>query len=42
MFDGQKDAFQLDSTYQTISITPITAIQAKDHDRALKLLKERQ
>lgn len=40
MFDGQKDAFQLDSTYQTIKYYAIiTAIQAKDHDRALKLLK---
>ncbi len=40
MFDGMKDAFVLDSTYQTIKYYAIiTAIQGEEHDRALRLLK---
>ena len=40
MFAGQKDAFLIDSTFQTIKYYAIiTAIQAKDHKRALTMLK---
>lgn len=40
MFEGSKDAFVLDSTYQTIKYYAIiTAIQGKNHDKALSLLK---
>ncbi|MDO5664629.1 MAG: tetratricopeptide repeat protein [Bacteroidia bacterium] len=40
MFAGQKDAFLIDSTYQTIKYYAIiTAIQAKDHKRALSMLE---
>jgi tetratricopeptide (TPR) repeat protein len=40
IFDGQKDAFVPDSTYQTIKYYAIiTAIQSKDHDRALKMIE---
>lgn len=40
MFAGQKDAFVLDSTYQTIKYYAIiTSIQAKDHKRALSMLQ---
>lgn len=40
MYAGQKDAFVIDSTYQTIKYYAIiTAIQAQDHKRALALLK---
>jgi len=40
MFEGQKDAFVLDSTYQTIKYYAIiTAIQAEDHQRALAMLE---
>ncbi len=39
MFAGEKDAFKLDSTYQTIKYYAIiTAIQAADHNRALNML----
>ncbi|HBK31554.1 MAG TPA: hypothetical protein DDZ78_08035, partial [Porphyromonadaceae bacterium] len=39
LFEGEKEAFVLDSTYQTIKYYAIiTAIQAKQHDRALVLL----
>lgn len=41
MFEDNKDEFQLDSTYQTIKYYAIiTAIQAKDHERALDLIKQ--
>ena len=40
MFAEQKDAFLIDSTFQTIKYYAIiTAIQAKDHKRALSMLK---
>lgn len=40
MFADQKDAFALDSTYQTIKYYAIiTAIQAGDHQRALAMLE---
>lgn len=40
MFEGQKDAFVLDSTYQTIKYYAIiTAITGKEHNRALALLQ---
>lgn len=40
MFEDQKDAFVLDSTYQTIKYYAIiTAIQAEDHKRALAMLE---
>jgi Flp pilus assembly protein TadD len=40
MFEDQKDAFVLDSTYQTIKYYAIiTAIQGEDHERALAMLK---
>lgn len=40
MFEGQKDAFVLDSTYQTIKYYAIiTAIQAEQHDRAVTMLE---
>lgn len=40
MFEGVKDAFVLDSTYQTIKYYAIiTAIQGEQHKRALSLLK---
>ncbi len=40
MFEDQKDAFVLDSTYQTIKYYAIiTAIQAGDHQRALAMLE---
>jgi len=40
MFADQKDAFALDSTYQTIKYYAIiTAIQAEDHQRALAMLE---
>lgn len=40
MFDNTKDAFVLDSTYQTIKYYAIiTAIQAENHDKAISLLK---
>jgi tetratricopeptide (TPR) repeat protein len=40
MFADQKDAFVLDSTYQTIKYYAIiTAIQAEDHQRALAMLE---
>lgn len=40
MFAGQKDAFVIDSTFQTIKYYAIiTAIQAQDHPRALRMLK---
>ena len=40
MFEDQKDAFVLDSTYQTIKYYAIiTAIQGEDHERALTMLK---
>ncbi len=40
MFADQKDAFVLDSTYQTIKYYAIiTAIQAEDHPRALAMLE---
>ena len=40
MFAGQKDAFLIDSTFQTIKYYAIiTAIQAQDHKRALAMLK---
>ncbi|WP_294079791.1 tetratricopeptide repeat protein [Proteiniphilum sp. UBA5384] len=39
MFEGQKDAFVIDSTFQTIKYYAIiTAIQAEQHDRAVALL----
>ncbi len=39
IFEGEKDAFALDTTYQTIKYYAIiTAIQAKDHARALNML----
>lgn len=40
MFEGQKDAFVLDSTYQTIKYYAIiTSITGQDHKRALSLLE---
>ncbi len=40
MFEGSKDAFVLDSTYQTIKYYAIiTAIQGENHDKALSLIK---
>ena len=40
MFEKEKDAFNLDSTYQTIKYYAIiTAIQAEEHERALALLQ---
>ncbi|MFA7582762.1 MAG: hypothetical protein WCZ46_04360 [Proteiniphilum sp.] len=40
MFEGQKDAFVIDSTFQTIKYYAIiTAIQAEDHNRALSMLE---
>lgn len=40
MYAGQKDAFPIDSTFQTIKYYAIiTAIQAQDHKRALAMLK---
>lgn len=40
MFEGQKDAFVLDSTYQTIKYYAIiTTIQAEQHDKALAMLE---
>ncbi len=40
MFDDVKDAFVLDSTYQTIKYYAIiTSIQGQNHDRAISLLK---
>ncbi len=40
MYEGQKDAFLIDSTFQTIKYYAIiTAIQAQDHPRALSLLQ---
>lgn len=40
MFEDQKNAFVLDSTYQTIKYYAIiTAIQGEDHTRALSLLQ---
>jgi tetratricopeptide (TPR) repeat protein len=40
MYEDQKDAFVLDSTYQTIKYYAIiTAIQAEDHKRALAMLE---
>lgn len=40
MFEDQKDAFVIDSTYQTIKYYAIiTAIQAEDHQRALDMLE---
>lgn len=40
MYAGQKDAFLIDSTFQTIKYYAIiTAIQAQDHKRALAMLQ---
>ncbi len=40
MFEDQKDAFVLDSTYQTIKYYAIiTAIQTQDHERAMAMLE---
>ena len=40
LFEGNKDDFVIDSTYQTIKYySIITAIQAEDHERALKLIE---
>lgn len=40
LFEGEKDAFVIDSTYQTIKYYAIiTAIQAQDHNRALAMLE---
>lgn len=40
MFEGQKDAFVMDSTFQTIKYYAIiTAIQSEDHKRALNMLE---
>ncbi|MCE5206442.1 MAG: hypothetical protein LLF80_10120 [Porphyromonadaceae bacterium] len=40
MFEGEKSSFVLDSTYQTIKYYAIiTAIQAQDHKRAIKMLE---
>lgn len=40
MFEDQKDAFLLDSTFQTIKYYAIiTAIQSEDHQRALSMLQ---
>jgi tetratricopeptide (TPR) repeat protein len=40
IFSDQKDAFVADSTYQTIKYYAIlTAIQSRDHERALKLIE---
>ncbi|WP_436415992.1 tetratricopeptide repeat protein [Petrimonas sp.] len=40
MFAGQKDAFVIDSTFQTIKYYAIlTAIQAQEHERALAMLQ---
>ena len=40
MFEGEKDAFLIDSTYQTIKYySIITAIQAQEHERALKMIE---
>lgn len=40
LYDGQKDAFVLDSTYQTIKYYAIiSAIQSKDNERALKMIE---
>ena len=40
MFDNMKDAFVLDSTYQTIKYYAIiTSIQGENHDKAISLLK---
>lgn len=40
VFEGDKEAFVLDSTYQTIKYYAIiTAIQGEDHNRALRLLQ---
>src|SRR5690606_20487094 len=40
MFEGEKETFVLDSTYQTIKYYAIiTAIQAEDHNRALNMLE---
>ncbi|QRX64871.1 tetratricopeptide repeat protein [Dysgonomonadaceae bacterium zrk40] len=40
MFEGEKDAFVLDSTFQTIKYYAIiTAIQGEDHKRALAMLQ---
>lgn len=40
MFESEKESFVIDSTYQTIKYYAIiTAIQAKEHDRALKMLE---
>lgn len=40
IFEGEKDPFVLDSTYQTIKYYAIiTAIQAEDHPRALEMLQ---
>lgn len=40
MFEGEKEPFVLDSTYQTIKYYAIiTAIQSEDHNRAIAMLK---
>ncbi|MDD4630645.1 MAG: hypothetical protein PHQ77_00185 [Proteiniphilum sp.] len=40
LFEGEKSSFVLDSTYQTIKYYAIiTAIQAEDHKRAIKMLE---
>ena len=40
LFEGNTDGFMIDSTYQTIKYySIITAIQAEDHERALKLIE---
>lgn len=40
MFEGEQNAFVLDSTYQTIKYYAIiTTIQAQEHERALKMLE---
>lgn len=40
LYDGQKDAFVLDSTFQTIKYYAIiSAIQSKDNERTLKMIE---
>ena len=40
LYEGSTDGFVIDSTYQTIKYySIITAIQAEDHERALKLIE---
>lgn len=40
LYEGSTDGFLIDSTYQTIKYySIITAIQAEDHERALKLIE---